>query len=110
MVRAVTAVTPEEILGSWDSFVERAQQRPRAGPPLGSRVERGGNVLVDARGGQLVEPALHRGLVADDRRVLRAGVALPVEHGAIRRQVAVHRELRGRLLARTIDVVGDADR
>ena len=59
---------------------------------------------------QFVEALGDRLLVADDRGVLRPGVALAVEHRAVRRQRSVDRELLGGPAARARDVVGDAHR
>ena len=60
-------------------------------------------------GGQFVEAFGHRLLVADDRGVLGARVALPVQHRAVGRQrCRTSRTARRPALARRVDVVGDA--
>jgi hypothetical protein len=71
----------------------RSSARVRAAP--WRRIEGHGRELVDAGFCQFVEAIGDRILVADDRGVLGSGEPLPVEHRAVRRQLAVDHELLG---------------
>src|SRR3954471_7983186 len=71
--------------------------------------ELGGEEVGGAGRGNVFDGGLNRLLVAHHRDVRRTGEALAVEHGAVARELAVHREDGGSALAGTVRVVGHAD-